>query len=138
MVASTPLAPLSGTETSAATAQDWFLKLGAEPSGMRIIHPGVVSNLGAPARETGPDSRIESRRETRIERINVVFLCLYIEGLLKFLELGGILVCNVIRLAEVLIDVIEFPLEIVGVFGDYSCSRRVAGGLSRARRGWGA
>jgi hypothetical protein len=36
-----------------------------------------------------------------------------VEGVLKLLELAGVLSREVVRLAEILVDVIELPLEVV-------------------------
>src|SRR5262245_46127810 len=78
-------------------------------------HPLVVRELGAPARQARADRRIGSTRETRVERIDVVLLRLDVEGGLELLELGGILRCQIVRLAEVLADLVKLPLEVIRV-----------------------
>ena len=76
-------------------------------------HSRIIDELAASTRQARPDCRIDARREARIERIDVVFLRLDVEGVLQFLELVGIVRCQIVRLAEVLVDVVQFPLEIV-------------------------
>ena len=66
--------------------------------------------------------------ERGIERIDVVLLRFAVEGGLQFLELGGILRGEVVRLREVLRDVVQLPLEVVRV------GLGAPGGLAQGRR----
>src|SRR5262249_8364676 len=77
-------------------------------------HSGEGGELGRPAGETRPDGGIRALGEARVERVDVVLLRLDVERGLELLELRGIRRGNVLRLTEVVVDVVELPLEIVG------------------------
>src|SRR5262249_49887951 len=53
--------------------------------------------------------------KSRVEWINVVLLRFDVEGSLELLELLRVLLRQIVRLAEIFVDVIQLPLEIVRI-----------------------
>src|SRR5215472_7806370 len=79
-------------------------------------HSREVDELVTASGETRPDCRIGSRRHARVERIDVVLFRLHIERVLEFLQLPGILLRQIVRLAEILVDVVQLPFEVIGIW----------------------
>src|SRR5262249_27292595 len=79
------------------------------------LHSRVEDKFASTPGETGADGRVGSTPEAGIERVHVVFLRLDVERRLQLLELIWIFCRQIVCLAEVLVDVVELPLEIVGV-----------------------
>ena len=74
-------------------------------------HAGIDRERLAPAQQVGPagDGRVEALGAAVVDRQHVVALGLLQEDRLQLLELLGILRGEVVRLAEVLVDVVELP-----------------------------
>src|SRR5262249_25396022 len=78
-------------------------------------HSGIICELVAPACEAWPYGRIDSRCETGIERIDVILPSFNVEGVLKLFEFVRILLDQIVCLAEILVDVLQFPFEIIRI-----------------------
>ena len=74
-------------------------------------HAGIDGERLAPAQQVGPsgDGRVEALGAAIVDRQHVVALGLLQEDRLELLELLGILRGEVVRLAEVLVHVVELP-----------------------------
>ena len=74
-------------------------------------HAGIDGERLAPAEQVGPsgDGGVEALGAAIVDRQHVVALGLLQEDRLELLELLGILRGEVVRLAEVLVDVVELP-----------------------------
>ena len=78
-------------------------------------HARVVRELRLAADEIGTYRRIHAIGKAGIERQHVVLDRLHQKPRLQILKLLGVLLRQVLRLAEILGDVVELPREVVGV-----------------------
>src|SRR5262249_12358673 len=77
-------------------------------------HSRKVDELAAASGEARPNCWIGARCEAGIKRVDIVLPCLDIERVLELLELVRKFFGQIVCLAEILVDVVELPLEVVG------------------------
>ena len=106
-----------GKHTVAARLADLHLGRDAKGHAVRIengrladaAHARAVGEALQAGQRVGPQGGVETLRQAIVERQHAVFLCFNEEGGLSGFHLLGVLGCEIIGLAEILCDVVEFP-----------------------------